>query len=168
MVNRRAINLQLFFLLTRNWRKKMKNFLTITTAVLLLICFSTTQARADRKTMERFMIGTGAAILGAVIFSEINSNSNPRYGRHHPARPIVVLPPQARHRRVYETRYQKSPRHNRTNGHWEAERIWNPPVYERKWNPGHYTPRGEWVNGRNEGFLIREGYWQEEKVWVRH
>ena len=56
----------------------MKQIITITTAVILLICFSTVQAHADRKTMEGFMLGTGVAILGAAIISGINNDRRPR------------------------------------------------------------------------------------------
>ena len=143
----------------------MKQIITITTAVILLICFSTVQAHADRKTMEGFMLGTGVAILGAAIISGINNDRRPQYARQH------IPPAEVRHieyREAYRHNYPRNYRHHGPSGHWEITRIWVAPVYENKWNPGHYNHRGEWIDGRYEQFLISEGFWQEQKVWVRH
>ena len=145
----------------------MKKLIAITTATLLIICFSTVSAHAaDRKTMEGFMIGTGVAILGAALLH--NANKGPRLK--------VLTPDQDQHRdrnhyagygyghkRKHHKRYHHGPR-----GHWEIEKVWVEPVYETKWNPGHYNRRGEWVEARNEKFLVKDGYYQEEKVWVWH
>ena len=140
----------------------MKKIIATTTAVLLLICFSTASAYAGaarRHTIEGFMLGTGVAILGAAIINEINKDSKPQYTQNN-----------SRHDEYCYAgyRYGHNNRHHRSRGHWEVERIWIDPVYEKKWNPGHYNRRGDWVSGRYEKFLVQDGYWQEEKVWVWH
>ncbi|MCD4721134.1 MAG: hypothetical protein K8S13_14940 [Desulfobacula sp.] len=143
----------------------MKQIITITTAVLLLICFSTVSAHADRKTMEGFMLGTGVAILGAAIINGINNDSrfqySPNYSRHHRHH-------YAGYRQGYKNRYHRKCKPHRSRGYWEVERIWIKPVYKKKWNPGHYNRRGNWISGRHEKFIVQDGYFQEEKVWVWH
>lgn len=149
----------------------MKRTIAITTAVLLLTAIvSITSAHAGaarRHTIEGFMIGTGVAILGAAIINELNKDTGTveahAYSRHP--------------RTVYEKPYYHGPRKkhhrghryaHRNRGHWEIEKIWIAPVYEKRWNPGHYNRRGEWVSGRYEKFVVQEGYWTTEKIWVRH
>jgi hypothetical protein len=134
----------------------MKKIIAITSAALLLICFSTASAHAGaarRHTIEGFMLGTGVAILGAAIINEMNKCPVPQYTRRNEY-----------HRYAgYSYRY-----HHRPRGHWEVDKTWNEPVYEKKWNPGHYNHHGDWINGRYEKFMIKDGYWQEERVWVWH
>jgi hypothetical protein len=153
------------------WREKMKKIFTTITIVLIVICFSTVSARAGaarRHTIEGFMLGTGAALLTAAIIKEIHkrpesvsqyetdsaTDESCRYARCSTAR--------------YHRRHHRRAGRYESCGHWEVERTWVEPVYEKKWNPGHYNRRGEWVSGRLERFLIRDGYWKEEKVWVRY
>ena len=143
----------------------MKKMIAITTSVLLLICFSTVSARADRKTMEGFMLGTGVAILGAVIINEISKDSRPQYSRNHSRHHGYH---HAGYRYKHKSIHHKRYRHHRPRGCWEVERIWIEPVYEKKWNPGHYNRRGNWVTSRYEKFLVQNGYWQEKKIWVWH
>ena len=146
--------------------KKMKKTITLIPIVLLLICFATASAHAGaarRHTIEGFMLGTGVAILSAAIYNGIHNDASPVYAGHHPMDD-----------RNYRAAYRHGKRHHkryssfRPVGHWETIRTWINPVYESKWNPGHYNRRGEWVDGRHENFLISDGYWQEEKVWVRY
>lgn len=144
----------------------MKNLIAITTSVLLLICFSTVSAHADRKTMEGFMLGTGVAILGAAIINGIHNDSRPHYNAPPPRRDEYCRAEYGRYGHQ-NNRHKKFKSHG-PRGHWEIERIWIGPVYEKKWNPAHYTPRGKWVTGRHELFMIKNGYFREEKVWVRH
>ncbi len=141
----------------------MKKYITIITAVLFLICFSTASARADRKTREGFMIGAGAAILGAAIINGMSNTGKPQYTRQHSRPPGHYI----EHRHGYVDRGQ-NPYHRQPDGYWAIERIWVEPVYEKKWNPAHYNRRGEWIQGGYDSFLIREGYYQEQKIWVRH
>lgn len=144
----------------------MKKTIATVTAVCLALIFSSTPAHADRKTMEGFLLGTGITILGTAIISEMNKNSQPAYrtGKRHEHRAY-----RAGYKHGYKDRTCKKYRHRKhRRGHWEVERIWIEPVYERKWNPGHYNRRGNWVNGRYEKFLMAEGYWKKERVWVKY
>jgi hypothetical protein len=142
----------------------MKKSIAVITSILLFVCFSAVSAHADRKTFEGFMLGTGVAILGAAIINGMHTDQEPQYARH----------PGAYDRGRAGYRYAPNPRHAKRawsrgpGGHWEIERIWIRPVYEKKWNPGHYNPRGEWVRGRHERFMIKDGYYHEKKVWLRH
>lgn len=133
------------------------------TALLFLICFSAVPARADRKTMEGFMLGTGAVILGAAIINGMNNNDSPRYySRHHSPPPQVYID----YRDGHHDRHHGRHHYDMPRGHWEIVRVWVEPVYERRWNPAHYNHRGEWVEGRYENFEISDGYYQDQRVWV--
>lgn len=146
----------------------MKKIIAITTAALLFACLSTASAHAGdarRHTIEGFMLGTGVAILGTAIINEINKDSKPYYTNHY-ARP------DRRHHTGYKyahkNRHDRNFRSHGSRGHWVIEKIWIQPVYEKKWNPGHYNRRGKWINGRHKRFLIKDGCWQKKKVWVRY
>ena len=145
----------------------MKKIITITTLVILLACFSTVSAHAGsarRHTLEGVMIGNGAAILGAAIISEIDRDSKPHYAENYGK-------PGKNHHAAYRydqnKRGYKNFKHSRPRGHWIVEKIWIDPVYRTKWNPGHYNRKGKWVRGRYENFLVKKGYYQKEKMWVR-
>ena len=145
--------------------EEMNKIITITTTVLFLICFSMVPARADRKTMEGFMLGTGVAILGAAIINGMHDNDRPRYSnRHHsPPPPQVYIEYRGggRDNRHYRRNHDYGP-----VGRWEIVNVWVEPVYERKWNPAHYNHRGEWVEGGYEEFQVAGGYYQDQRVWV--
>lgn len=143
--------------------KEMNKLITILTTVLFLICFSTVSARADRKTMEGFMLGTGVAILGAAIIHSMNDNDSPRYSRHHSPPPE---PYRIEYRGGHNDRHYRRHHSHGPDGHWEIVRVWVEPLYERRWNPAHYNHRGEWLEGRYEEFRITEGYYQDQRVWV--
>ncbi len=147
----------------------MKKIIATIMIVLSVLCFSTVSAHADRKTMEGFMLGTGVAILGAAIYNGIHHGSNVQY-----------IPQKTRHNDYSHRRYnsdhrykyknkhhRKYSRHNQ-RGHWEVRKEWINPLYENRWNPGHYTRKGRWISGRNINILVRQGYWQENKIWVRY
>ena len=146
----------------------MKKTLTTITIAVLAIMFTTAPARADRKTMEGFLLGTGVTLLGAAIIHEINRDDKPAYqaavynSRQSCDRPVYKKHHPGKHR-GWKKKHHRGPR-----GHWEVDRVWIDPVYERKWNPGHYNRRGEWVNGRYEKFKVASGYWKEERSWVRY
>ncbi|MCP4763298.1 MAG: hypothetical protein GY870_16105, partial [archaeon] len=55
----------------------MQKLISILTAIIILTVVLTTSAHADRKTMERIMLGTGAAMLGAAIFHGVHNNLEP-------------------------------------------------------------------------------------------
>ena len=145
--------------------EEMNKIITITTTVLFLICFSMVPARADRKTMEGFMLGTGVAILGAAIINGMHDNDRPRYSnRHHsPPPPQVYLEYRGGGR---DNRHYRRHHDDRPVGRWEIVKVWVEPVYERKWNPAHYNHRGEWVEGGYEEFQVAGGYYQDQRVWV--
>lgn len=143
----------------------MKKIIAITTLVLLLICFSTISAHADRKTVEGFILGTGIAILGTAIINGINKEVSPQYIRNHTRQ---VTSHHTKYRYANKNNHHNQYRRQGPRGHWKIDRIWIGPVYEKKWNPGHYTARGVWVSGRHETFLVQNGYWQKEKIWVRY
>ena len=134
----------------------MKKF-TITTIMLVIISLiwgPAAQAGAARRhTIEGFMLGTGAAILGTIIYNGMNREPERVVRRHGP-------PP--RHDSF------RTCRRGPARGHWEMEKIWVEPVYQERWNPGHYNRRGNWIPGRNERFVVQEGYWQQRRVWVWH
>jgi hypothetical protein len=150
--------------------KKMQKIISIITTVLILVCFSTVSAHADRKTMEGFMLGTGVAILGAAIVHGINRDSKPQYAQSH----SNYSPPRhntykyAEYRPRHKNKHHRKYRHHRSRGHWEIEKTWIEPVYQTKWNPGHYNRRGDWIDGRYEKFIVTQGSWQQDKVWIWH
>lgn len=130
--------------------------------VVLAVGFTAANVQAGsarRHTIEGIMIGTGVAILGAAIISELNKEDEPAPAAHIPPAPQYTAHQYTAHHRPGK------PWHKR--GHWEVRRVWVEPVYETRWNPGHYTPDGRWVNGRMQEFLATKGYWREERVWVR-
>jgi hypothetical protein len=145
--------------------KQMKKIISTIAAVSLMVVFSSAPAHADRKTMEGFLLGTGVAILGTAIIHGINKDNKPvyqtSYSDHRTDR-------YNRHHRKDRHRPYKKYRHNHRRGHWEIEHVWVEPVYEKKWNPGHYNRHGKWVSGRYERFEICKGYWKKERVWVRY
>ena len=147
----------------------MQKIISIITAVLILVCFSTVSAHADRKTMEGFMLGTGVAILGAAIINGINNHSSPQATNNHSwSNNHRDNHHYARYKPMHKNRHHRKHWKKRPRGHWEVEKIWIEPVYETKWNPGHYNRRGNWIEGRNEKFIVTQGCWQEDKVWVWH
>lgn len=146
----------------------MKKIIAITTSVLLIICFSTVSAHADRKTIEGFMLGTGVAILGTAIINGLHKGSTSQYSNNHHHREYDRYYHKSEKRYAQKKRHHRKYKSHRARGHWEVEKIWVEPVYEKRWNPGHYNRRGDWVRGRNEFFMIKDGYWYEKKMWVRY
>ncbi|WP_300457559.1 hypothetical protein [Desulfobacula sp.] len=145
----------------------MKKITAITTAILLFGCFSTVSAHAGaarRHTVEGFMLGTGVAILSAAIINGIHRDSKRHYAESY-ARPARRHP--ARYDDGCRAQNHSKLKSHGPRGYWEIEKIWIAPVYKKKWNPGHYNRKGIWVSGRHEKFLIKQGYYREEKVWVR-
>ncbi len=119
--------------------------------------------------VEGIIIGTAATILGAAIITEINNQS-----KHYNPSPVYE-------RRDSYDRYDRYDRHDRHDrydrynrhdrrerGYWSFEKVWVPPVYRQKWYPGHYSRRGHWIPGGYDRILVREGYWETKRVWVRN
>lgn len=137
----------------------MKILISITTAVVTIICLSTAPAHADRKTTEGFLLGIGAAVLGTAIYQSLDRS--PGYSEPHRRH---VAPGYGR-----GSQYRNDQRHARQSfERWEIQRIWVAPVYDTRWNPGHYNRQGYWVSGRHETFKVQDGYWEQRRVRVRY
>ncbi len=136
----------------------MKKISALTLTLVILACFSTAVANAGaarRHTIEGFVLGTGVALIGTAIIHGMNlghqpSLDYPRHKRHY----------NNRNQRQH-ARYDWGPR-----GHWEIQKVWIADRPKKRWNPGHYTKRGNWVNGRYQKVRVRDGHWQTQKVWV--
>ena len=131
----------------------MKKLMMITLVMMTGISMSIVPARAGsrhRHLMEGIIIGTGCAVLGAAILNEIKDDgrSCSKKYRHHEKR---------HHRYIAE---------NRRAGSWRMQKVWVSPVFEKRWNPGHYNRRGRWVPGHRIKIKIRDGYWEKKRVWV--
>lgn len=137
----------------------MKTMISITTAVVMLICLSSAPAHADRKTTEGFLLGIGAAVLGTAIYQGLNHSSGYREPQRHHVPPAYGRRAQCRN----DQRHVRPP-----VVRWEIQRIWVEPVFETRWNPGHYNRKGRWVGGRHETFKVRDGYWEKRRVRVRY
>jgi hypothetical protein len=146
----------------------MKKIIAITTTILLVICFSTVSAHADRKTMEGFILGTGAVLLGTALYKGFHNDSNIQY------------PPQrtghykySYNRDNHNDRYDYKQNHRKKNNlhnrrsHWKIKKVWIDPIYETRWNPGHYNHKGQWISGRKIDILVQEGYWKKKRILVR-
>lgn len=138
----------------------MKTLISITTAVVMVVCLSAAPARADRKTTEGFLLGVGAAVLGTAIYQGLQPPSGYREPQRYHAPPPAYR---------YKSQYRNDRRYGRQPVvHWEIRRIWVEPVFETRWRPGHYNHRGHWVGGRHERMKMRDGYWEERRVRGRH
>lgn len=128
------------------------------TCMITLTNISSHAGSSKRDRLEGFIIGSSAGFIGATIINQLHHN-----------RPRVVIheqrPGQRRHKKHYRSNRQHR-RYERSGGHWEVTRIWVEPVYEERWNPGHYNRNGEWRSGRYQRFVVQEGYWKEKRVWV--
>ncbi|MCP4022543.1 MAG: hypothetical protein GY729_11940 [Desulfobacteraceae bacterium] len=151
----------------------MKKLATILAVTIIAVCMTTVSAHAGaarRHTIEGIMIGTGVAILGAAIYNGMDNShhiSAPAYQHRPPRRPHHR--PHHRPQSWYGQQHGQSYGHHRPyGGRWEITRVWIEPVYESRWNPGHYNKRGRWVRGRYQQFRVSKGYYEERKVWVTH
>lgn len=50
--------------------------------------------------------------------------------------------------------------------YWETNKTWVEPVYEEIQVPGYYNKRGQWIEGYSQTQVVKEGYWDEKKVWT--
>ena len=137
----------------------MKTLISIATATAMFICFSAAPARADRKTTEGFLLGIGAAVLGTAIYQSLDRDPGYRAPQRHHGPPSFERGSQCREDRWHVKRHGRP---------LKIERIWVAPVYETRWNPGHYNRKGHWVGGRYETFKVRDGYWEERRVRGRY
>ncbi len=100
---------------------------------------------------EGVAIGVGAAILGHAIFQAHRAEPPPQ---------VVYVEPEPAYRHQHGPNYRR--------GHWEWQKTWVAPTYERVWNPGHYDPRGHWVPGHWMELETQSGYWTQERVWIAY
>ncbi len=115
--------------------------------------------------VEGLIIGTGAVLLGAAIINGLNSQ--PKY--YNP--PVVVRPERRDNYSNSDQYYSDSDEYYRDQehkGYWSVERVWVPPLYRQEWHPGHYGRGGYWVPGGYARILVRDGYWENRRVWVRN
>lgn len=146
----------------------MKKTIAILTCTVMMIAMSASHAAAGaarRHTLEGFALGTGFALLGAAIYHEMHKDAVIQY------QPRKKTPPrqayrQDRHRKRYADRGRRANEY-RGRGHWVVQEQWIPPVYEKRWNPGHYNRRGQWISGHYKKFLVQEGYYKKVKIWVQ-
>jgi hypothetical protein len=135
----------------------MKKISALTLTLIVIACFSTaaTAGPARRHTIEGIVLGTGIAIMGTAILHGMNKGhqpclDSPKHKRHT----------NNRHQRQY-ARNDNGPR-----GHWEIQKIWVTDKHQKRWNSGHTTSRGRWVNGRHKRVRAQRGHWQAQRVWV--
>lgn len=133
---------------------KTKKLLIRLTVAVIGIAMVSTSALAGSKQKHRWegvAIGLGAAILGHAIYQAHRADQQPQviYDEPEPAPPY-------KHNHGFRDR----------QGHWEWEKTWVPPTYEKVWNPGHYDPSGHWVPGHWMEIQRSEGYWIQERVWI--
>lgn len=131
----------------------IKNSSIILLAAVLSLCLAAPPAWAgnvQRNRWEGVAIGIGAAVLGHALF-------NNHFNRRPEPEVVYRHPPHRRHK-PYEGR--------KARGYWEIRKKWVPPTFERVWNPGHYNPRGHWIEGHWMEIEKEPGYWTEERVWI--
>ncbi|WP_319410022.1 hypothetical protein [uncultured Desulfosarcina sp.] len=129
------------------------NKLLISLVIALFgIALVSSSALAGSKQSHRWegvAIGIGAAILGHAIYQS-------HMAVHRPE--VVYVEPE----RIYGDNH--GPEHR--CGHWEWQKTWVPPIYERVWNPGHYNRNGRWVSGHWMEVETSDGHWIQDRVWV--
>ncbi len=116
---------------------------------ITLVSSSALAGSKQRHRWEGVAIGVGAAILGHAIYRSHTAEPQPQ---------VVYVEPEPTYR------YDRGPQHRR--GHWEWQKTWIPPTYEKVWNPGHYTPNGHWVSGHWMEMKTNPGHWTRERVWI--
>ena len=129
---------------------KIRSLTLLVLASALALTLTANSAFAGGRHHERWKgiaIGVGAAILGSAILSHNNYHTSIAYENCAVPPPVHVKP-------------------SHRGGHWEVRDEWVPPTYKTVWNPGHYNPRGEWVEGVWIEIVDNPGYWTEKRVWV--
>ncbi len=137
----------------------MKKTLSIFLAAALLIPLSFSQASAGKgknHLMEGILIGTGVAILGATIVHEI----------HHDSKKMEYPCDYPKPDKSYPNKKWHGANLHHDPGHWILTKVWVPPQYGKRWNPGHYNKQGRWVPGRYEQVIVQKGHWEKRNIWV--
>ncbi|SLM28097.1 exported hypothetical protein [Desulfamplus magnetovallimortis] len=130
--------------------------ITITAMVAQTLFVSSAHAGRSRgdDVLKGVIIGTGAAIIGAAIVSEISHSRDYNHDRNN------------HHKWDRDRKHRDHNHHKPCDGYWKIEKIWIPPVYDKRWNPGHYNKRGRWVKGQYDMVIVRGGHWEERKIWI--
>ena len=129
-------------------KRSLSLIVIISSLILVFTAGSASAGRAQHERWKGVAIGIGAAILGSAIL-----NHNNYYYDREPER--CYVPVRVPERREYYHR-----------GHWEVRDEWVPPIYRTVWNPGHYTPGGDWIDGAWIKIVDKPGYWKEKRIWV--
>lgn len=136
---------------------KIKKLLIGLFVTLIAVTLISTPAMAGSKQRHRWegvAIGVGAAILGHAIYQAHRDASQPQVVYAEPE-PVQEYGPG-----------HHGPKHR--HGHWEWQKTWVPPTYEKVWNPGHYNRKGGWIQGHWVEVKTAEGHWIKERVWIAH
>ncbi len=149
----------------------MKKTLNIFLIAALLIPFTFSPASAGPRNnhlLETVIIGTGVAILGTALIYEVHHNNrendyahNNYNSRKHPKHPGWQKPRPIHPRKDHALNSYKA------RGGWVIEKVWITPIYENIWVPGHHKKHGRWIKGRYRQVIVRKGYWEKRRVWVR-
>jgi hypothetical protein len=129
--------------------KKVLIIMVIALCGIALVSSSALAGSKQRHRWEGVAIGVGAAILGHAIYQSHKAELQPQ---------VVYVAPE----RIGRDNHGPNHRY----GHWEWQKIWVPPTYERIWNPGHYNRKGHWVSGHWMMVETTDGHWTQERVWV--
>lgn len=144
----------------------MKKLLTIILLTFFTIGMTAPSALAGAKQRHRWegvAIGVGAAILGHAI---VHGHQTHHYNRPQRGGGTVIIRDD-RGRCDYPKRGYRNRHHSRPpRGHWESQRVWMAPVYEKVWNPGHYDANQQWVPGQWIHIVKEPGHWVEKREWV--
>ncbi|WP_319525560.1 hypothetical protein [uncultured Desulfosarcina sp.] len=109
--------------------KKRFSIIAVLLTSITLVAAPVFAGSKQQHRWEGVAIGLGAAILGHAIYQAHLDASQPR---------VVYVEPAPEYR-------QPRPEHHR--GHWEWQKTWIAPTFEKVWNPGHYDRKGRWVPG---------------------
>jgi hypothetical protein len=123
--------------------------LVITLFGIALVSSSALAGSKQRHRWEGVAIGVGAAILGHAIYQSHQAERQPQ---------VVYVEPERTYGGNHGPEYRC--------GHWEWQKTWVPPTYEKVWNPGHYNRKGHWVSGHWIEVETSDGHWIQERVWV--
>jgi hypothetical protein len=129
--------------------KKLMICLTLAVFAMTLVASSALAGGKQRHRWEGVAIGVGAAILGHAIYQSHKADRAPQ---------VVYVEPKP------VQGYHHGPRHR--YGHWEWQKTWVAPTYEKIWNPGHYNRKGRWVPGHWMEVQTTDGHWIKDRVWV--
>ena len=135
----------------------MKKLTILILTGLVSISLINSLAFAGSKQRHRWQgvaIGVGTAILGTMIYNELQNN-------HTSIGSEKII--------QHKTTVYHNNRSCCSGGHWEINEIWISATYRKIWKAGHYSHRkGRWVPGRWKKHIDIPGHWEEKRMWVGH